>query len=152
MHLTLAAEVVPAGQQILTAFLQFVLPPLLMALTALAGLALKKLSDFLHAKAGESKLGGALVQGSDWVTTAVSHVIGGLAPEVRKALENDGKIDEAERAALKSKAMELLKAEFPEGLSAIMGLAGGALETWLSGKAEQAISAATAASAGPQQP
>jgi hypothetical protein len=146
------------GQLALNAFMQFVLPPLLVALAALAGLALKKLSDFLHVRTQGSKMGAALVQGTDWITAAVSHVISGLAPAVRDALANDGKIDDAERAALKAKAMELIKAEFPAGLSAVLGAAGGGLETWLSGKAEQAISAAVSAGgssaggAGPQKP
>ncbi len=84
------------GEQILNAFMQYVLPPLVMALAALTGLALKKLADLAHAKAQGSKVGAALVQGTDWVSADVSHVIAGLAPAVRDALANDGKISEAD--------------------------------------------------------
>lgn len=134
-----------AGAVMLTAFLQYVVPPLAMAIAALLALMLKKLSDFLHAKAEGSKVGTALVVGTDAIGTAVSHVISGLAPAVRDALANDGKLDEAERAALKAKAIALIKAELPDGVKAVLGgVMGAGLETWLSGKAEQAISAAAA--------
>lgn len=144
-----------AGALLANAFMQYVLPALVTALAAFAAMALKKLSDFLHVKAEGSQLATALVSGSDFVTTAVSHVISQLAPDVRAALANDGRIDETERALLKAKALQLIRAELPDGIKAVLGAAmQGGLETWLSGKAEQAIAAATAepaaAGAGPR--
>jgi hypothetical protein len=135
------------GSLVLNAFLQYVLPPLVVLIASLLAFALKKLSDFLHVKAQGSAVGQALVTGSDFVTTAVSHVISQLAPDVRDALANDGKIDDAERAALKAKALALIKAELPDGIKAVLGgVMQGGLETWLSGKAEQAIAAASGVS------
>lgn len=133
-----------AGATVLNTFVQYLLPPIVTALAAAVAWALKKLSEYLHAKTEGSKVGQALVTGSDFIGTAVSHVIAGLAPDVRAALENDGKIDEAERAALKQKAMVLIKADLPEGIRVVLGGALGAgFETWLAGKAEQAIVGAT---------
>lgn len=133
------------GSHVLNAFLQYVLPPLVMAIAALIGLAFKRLSDFLHVKAKGSEVGTALVAGADFVMTAVQHTISGLAPDVKAALANDGKIDSAEREQLKTKALALIKAELPAGIGAVLGgVMEGGLGTWLSGKAEQAIDAAVA--------
>lgn len=139
-----AAAPASAGVTVLNAFLQYVLPPLVVTLAALVGLALTRLSAYLHTKAQGSAVGQALVTGSDFVSKSVSHVISGLAPAVRDALANDGRIDSAERALLKAKAIELVKAELPDGIKTVLGGAIGGLETWLSGAAEQAITAATA--------
>ncbi len=146
------------GSLVLNTFLQYGLPPIITATAGIIVWALKKLSDLLHAKAEGSKVAQALVTGTDFVGAAVSHVVSGLAPDVREALANNGTIDEAERAALKAKAVALLKAELPDGIKTVLGsVMQGGLDTWLSGKAEQAISlvaaqAATTAAAVPSSP
>jgi hypothetical protein len=142
------------GSKVLNVFLQYALPPIVTALAAIIVWALKKLGDYLHAKADGSKVGQALVVGTDFIGAAVSHVVAGLAPDVRAALADDGVISEAERNALKSKAIALIKAELPDGIKAVLGgVMQGGLDTWLSGTAEKAIALATGsvptAAAGP---
>lgn len=126
---------------LLESVLQYVVAPLIPVVGALIVAGLGKLVQFLHAKEGESKLLKALGIGAELVSTSVSHVVDGLKPELQAALA-DGKIDDAERAALKAKALELLKKELPAGVQGVLSTAlGPALETWLSGKVSQAIDA-----------
>lgn len=126
---------------VLESVLQYVVAPLIPVVGALIVAGLGKLVQFLHAKHKDSKLFGALGVGAELVSTSVTHVIDGLKPELQQALA-DGKIDDAERAALKAKAMELLKKELPVGVQGVLSTAlGPALETWLSGKVTQAIDA-----------
>lgn len=137
------------GSHVLNAFLQYALPPIVTALAGIIVWALKKLGDYLHAKADGSKVGQALVVGTDFVGAAVAHVVAGLAPDIRAALADDGRISEVERAGLKSKAMALIKAELPDGIKAVLGgVMQGGLDTWLSGTAEKAIALATGAAEG----
>ncbi|MBK7864362.1 MAG: hypothetical protein IPJ65_38330 [Archangiaceae bacterium] len=126
---------------VMESVLQYVVAPLIPVIGALVVAGLGKLVQLLHAKQGESKLLGALGVGAELVSTSVSHVIDGLKPELQAALA-DGKIDDAEKATLKAKAMELLKKELPAGVQGVLSTTlGPALETWLSGKVTQAISA-----------
>lgn len=141
------------GAKVLNTFLQYALPPIVTAIAGIVVLALTKLSAFLHAKAEGSKVGTALVGAADFVMTAVQHVVSGLAPDVRSALANDGKIDDAERTVLKQKALTLIKAELPADIVSVLGsLYGAGLDTWLSGKAEQAIDAAVMGAKGAALP
>jgi hypothetical protein len=133
----------PIGDQILHAFMQVVVPALITALAALLAWALKKLGTFLHTKAEGNAFGTAGVKVYDYLSNATQHLIAGMAPEFRKALANDGKIDEAERAALKAKLMELVKAEMPEGVMSVLGNAfGSGLETVMSGLTEKVLAEA----------
>ncbi len=120
----------------------FVLVPLIPILGALIAAVLTKLVTFLHAKEGNSKIAGAFAIATDFVSTAFAHVRAGIESDLKLALA-DGTITDTERAALVAKLVALVKLELPAGMMAILsGALGPALETWLSGKADQVVRAA----------
>ncbi len=138
-------------ESIVAAVVPYALPLLVSGLTALGAL----VGRWLHQHAQSSKVLSALTTGADYVGTAVAHVMSGLSADVAMALANDGKIDSAELAAIKTKALALVKAEMPSALKTIADALGPAFETWLSGKVSQAVSLQVGAPVGvtlPQSP
>ncbi len=129
----------PTGPAWVTALIQYCLVPLIPVLGALAAWVLTKLAGFLHAKSDNSKIAGAFAVAVDYIETAFTHLRAGIEDDLKRALA-DGTLDPTERAALVAKLVSLAKAELPTGVMAILGGAlGPALETWLNGKAGDAI-------------
>lgn len=112
-----------------------VIPLLVAGITALGTL----VGRWIHANTGSSKLLTALATGSDYVGTAVSHILDGMKADVAAALANDGKIDALEAEALKEKALKLVLAEMPGPLQEVAKALGPAFQTWISGKVGQAV-------------
>lgn len=132
-----------------TALIQYFLVPLIPVLGGLLIAVLTKLATFLHAKEGNSKLAGAFAVAVDFIDTAFTHVRAGIEPDLKAALA-EGTLDATERAALVAKLVALVKLELPSSIMGILsGALGPALETWLSGKAGDAIQKVAMAPATP---
>lgn len=117
-----------------------------LALLGLFGL----LGKWLHANEQTNKLAKAMAVVNDYVLNATKHLLEGLGPDLKAALE-DGVISPAERAALIAKGVSLLKLELPSWVQKIMDSGfGDGLTTLLSGKVASAIDAHVAAPASPK--
>ncbi len=154
--LVLAQVTAPVAAQPawLTALLQYVVAPMLPLIgAALVGLLAKGVA-FLHSKEKDSKALTALAVGADVVNAFVAHAEVAILPLIADAAK-DGTITAAEGQAIKAKTLQLLKEQMPAALQATLGaVLGPALDTWLSGKLEQAVSqqGAVAAMGGPTAP
>ncbi len=139
----------PTGPAWVTALVQYCLVPLIPVLGTLTAAVLAKGALYLHAKEGNSKVAGAFAIGLDYFTTAFTHIRAGIEPDLKLALA-DGTLDANERAALVAKLVALAKAELPGSVMGLLSKALGAgLETWLNGKAGDAVQAVVAAKAAP---
>lgn len=119
--------------------LKYIVAPGLAVVGPLLVAAMAKLVTYLHAKEKDSKLFGALSAATELVQTYVARAEVELRPEFAKALA-DGRLTPEEGKALKAKVLEILKRDMPAQLFATLSKAlGPALEGWLSGKVEQAV-------------
>ena len=134
--LAFAADAAPTPLQ--SFFGQLSGPLLDLLLTAaVAGIAM--LTAFLRAKAQESKVAGAGLLLSEATRAAVLEIDTTLKPQLQAALA-DGVLTDAEKAKLKAAALELVKQRLPAAaLASAKGVFGGFLDTYLSGKVEQAV-------------
>lgn len=110
-----------------------------LAVGTLAGLS--ALVNFLNKKAGESKYAKTFAQLVELVKSLVAHADAELRPQIQKALD-DGSLSPEEAKALKAKVLELAKSSIGpslSGIAAILGIQGGAIDTFLSGLIEQAV-------------
>lgn len=117
---------------------------MLMALGGALLIALKVglayLISYLKQRGKDSKLFNALAMASELVQTYVAKAEVELKPMFAKALE-DGAISPEEGAALKAKVIEIIKRDMPADVWAtVAGALGPAVDGWLSGKVEQAVS------------
>lgn len=118
----------------LAEIIKAVAPFLVTALASLLGWALVKLSAYLHAKASESKVLGAMAVASDFVSACVAHASEKLEPDLKAALAK-GSISPEDRAKIIADALALVKSQLPAGIAGTLaGALGDGLETWLSGK------------------
>ncbi len=127
--------------QYLEPVLKYVVAPLIPILVSLIVAGLAKLISFLHEKQGQSRVVNALGVGAELVNATISHVVSGMKADLQAALA-DGKLDAAEKAQLKARALELIKADLPASIQGVLSTTlGPALDTWLSGKVSDAIDA-----------
>lgn len=104
----------------------------------LAGLAF--LANFLRTKAAESKAARVGLVITESARAAVLELDATMKPKL-KAYLADGVLSDEEKADLKKTAMELLKTKLPGGLlkTAAQVVGAGFLDTYLSGKVEEAV-------------
>ncbi len=115
-------------------------------LLTLAGLGLTALlgwgAVFLAAKAKQSKLAALALELYELAQSIVVHVEVNMRADLRAALK-DGALNEIEKVALKREAMRLFKEALAEHglkkLEKLKGLAGPAVEVYLSGLLERAL-------------
>ncbi len=139
----------PAPKSVVESIIAYILVPLIPIVGTLLAAALTKLVTYLHAKEANSKVAGAFAIAVDFIQAAFTHVRAGIEPDIKLALA-DGSLDAQERAALVAKLVELVKAQLPGGVMAVLkATLGTALETWLSGKAGEVVQAAVVAPASP---
>ena len=101
--------------------------------------ALGFLGAFLRAKAAESKAAAVALRITEAARATVLDLDQKLKPQLKAFLE-DGKLSDDEKAQLKAAALDTLKTKLPaELLSAATGIFGGFLDTYLSGKVEEAV-------------
>lgn len=113
--------------------------PVVLAVVALAG---AKLTAYLHSKGKESKVAEAFAVASEFFMASFAKLRAELEPDIKAALA-DGKIDDAERAAMVAKLVEVAKSQLPAGIVLVLkSVLGSGLETWLQGKAQQAVDVA----------
>lgn len=125
------------------------LSPLLVALVAFGAAYLNAKKKELEASGGRADGLHALAIGADLVHTYVARAEVEIRPMLQKALA-DGVLSQAEGAELKAKVIELVKRDMPANVMAALSNAlGPAVEGWLSGKVEQAVTAQRAASNAP---
>jgi hypothetical protein len=97
-----------------------VAPLVTIAVGALVSAVFNELRKWLAAKVHNERLGTALMVGVDAVQTAVSEVEQTMAAAMREAAA-DGVITDAEKAALKAKAIELSKKQLGDHGMALLG-------------------------------
>ncbi len=118
--------------------LQVVSPVLVAALTWAAA----KLASFIRSKVDNEYLRGVLVRLDDAVVTAVKDLQQTVVAEI-KAASADGKISEAEKRRIKDAAVANVKsylgAKGIRVLAEVLGLSGGALDSFLGSKVEAAV-------------
>lgn len=118
--------------------LQVVSPVLVAALTWAAA----KLATFIRSKVDNEYLRGVLVRLDDAVVTAVKDLQQTVVAEI-KAATADGKISEAEKQRIKDAAVANVKSYLgTKGirvLAEVLGLSGGALDSFLGSKVEAAV-------------
>ena len=118
--------------------LQVVSPVLVAALTWAAA----KLASFIRSKVDNEYLRGVLVRVDDAVVTAVKDLQQTVVAEI-KAASDDGKISEAEKRRIKDAAVANVKsylgAKGIRVLAEVLGLSGGALDSFLGSKVEAAV-------------
>lgn len=137
---------------LLDAFVQYVLPPLAVAVGGLLVAALGALTVYLREKGKTSKAAWVGATFAELAHAVAAHLEVEMRPKVAKALE-DGRLSPEEGAVLKSEAMRLLREKAPpELLSAAKQLFGPLLETWLSGLLERANAALPPLGASPAAP
>lgn len=120
------------------AFVQYVLPPLAVAVGGLLVAALGALTVYLREKGKTSKAAWVGATFAELAHAVAAHLEVEMRPRVAKALE-DGRLTPEEGALLKAEAMRLLREKAPpELLAAAKELFGPLLETWLSGLLERA--------------
>lgn len=132
-------ESIMTKEEVLHALVAYVLLPALVALaTALTALAAKG-AQYVHEKAKDSKLWGAL----DLVTATASTTVSELDASIKLKLPGyleDGVLSDSEKADLKATALSVLKSKLPSSVLGILQLGlGNALDTVLGGKIEQAV-------------
>lgn len=130
-------------------FFSTILPILLTALGGVAVWAIGLLATWLHEKAKSSKLArvGAVV--TDLANSVVAELNATLKPQLAAALA-DGKLTDEEKAKLKSTALEILKTKLPTGLQSLAAsFFGEAVDTWLAGHVERAVTTQAAITAPP---
>lgn len=135
----LEAPAPPTKVDVLQLVLQYLVAPLLPVLGGLLVFALKRLTDYLNAKAAESK--GSLVAAklTGAAASAVAEINATLRPKLEAALA-DGVLTDAEKKELKEAALALLKTKLPgELLGAASGIFGGFLDTYLGGLVEREL-------------
>lgn len=122
-------------------------PWLLTALTGGLTWLLTWAGNYFRARAATSKVAGILVRVDEMVLAIVHDIEGTLKADLERAKE-DGVITPEEGRALREGALRRLKASLGErGLaevSALLGLAAGSLDTFLSGKLEGAVASVSA--------
>lgn len=117
---------------------------LLVSLLLAAGVwAVKKLADYLHAKASSSRLFGALAALDDLVLSAVTSVENTLKPQLT-SFQADGKLTPEEAKQLKDAAIAAVKATLgTEGWATLQKLlsilVGGSIDDLLAQKVEVAV-------------
>jgi hypothetical protein len=118
--------------------LQVVSPVLVAALTWAAA----KLAGFIRSKVDNEYLRSVLVRLDDAVITAVKDLQQTVVAEI-KAATADGKISEAEKQRIKDAAVANVKSYLgTKGirvLAEVLGLSGGALDSFLGSKVEAAV-------------
>lgn len=109
---------------------------LFIALTALIGF----LANYLRSKQAESKAARVGLVVTEAASAAVHELDATMKPKL-KAYLADGVLSEEEKADLKKTALELLKTKLPGGLlkTAAEVVGAGFLDTYLSGKVEEAV-------------
>ncbi len=144
-----AAAGAPGGPAWVTALIQYCLVPAIPVLGTLTVWVLTKLATFLHTKGENSKVAGAFAVAVDFIETAFTHLRAGIEADLKLALA-DGTLDAKERADLVAKLVSLVKAELPGSIMGVLsGALGPSLETWLNGKAGDAIQKVVVATATP---
>jgi hypothetical protein len=114
------------------------------ALTDLVGVALLGalgfLANYLRSKQAESKAARVGLVVTEAATAAVHEIDATIKPKL-KAYLADGVLSEEEKADLKKTALDLLKTKLPGGLlkTAAEVVGAGFLDTYLSGKVEEAV-------------
>lgn len=125
-------------------FLEYIAPPLLAVVFALAGRALAWLGGMAKARASESKLAATGARVTHFVEIVVADLNATVRPEMEKRLRDDGRLDEADGAALKAMAMERLKKLLTEHgmeeLQSVLGIVGPQVEMYLSALIEKSVS------------
>lgn len=152
----LAADTAPAAAPafLQTIFLQYVVPVLGTALLSLLSWASAKFVAWLgHKEQGASadsaqrKAIHALSVATEGIGAVVAGGISKLSADVRDALANDGKIDDAERKTIEADALAMVK-QLPEpilnGLSTVFG---GGTQAVITGLVNKEISAQLAKAA-----
>lgn len=131
---------------VINTLLTYVVPVLIVmlfsGLLALLGWIGKSLKAKFEADGKVSLIEGAVLKVVDLSTTIVHEVEAGTKAKMT-ALKEDGKLDAADYKALADEALGKLKASLgAEGLKqlgATLGMGGDALDTYLKGKLEQAV-------------
>lgn len=132
-------------ETLLKAFLEYVLPPLATALGAATVWAVSRLATWLHSKGEESKLFRLTATVADLAHSVVAELNATLRPQLASALA-DGVLTPEEGAKLKAAALDVLKNKLPAGLQTLASqVFGSAVDTWLGGHIERAVSAQAAA-------
>lgn len=138
------------GAAVLELFLKYLLPPLLTGLGALLGLALKNLGSKLAADAANSKIAAVGSKLTLFIESVVADLEGTVKPALIEA-SADGVITAEEGAALKALAMTRVKVLLSEKgmgeLSSVLGVAGPAIESLISGLIEKFVANAAKAKA-----
>lgn len=123
-------------------FLKYLLPPLLTGLGALLGLALKNLGAKLSADAASSKIAAVGSKLELFIESVVTDLEATVKPALLAAA-SDGVITVEEGTALKDLCMSRVKALLSEkGLSeltSVLGIAGPAIDSLLSGLIEKML-------------
>lgn len=109
------------------------LAPLLIGiLSALLGIAVKRLNDWLRAKVQSEALQLAMIQVADAVTTTVADI----EKEIRVYM-TDGKLSKEEAQQLKDLAKNRIMAQAPQALGTLARAGVQNLEEYVGGKIEQ---------------
>lgn len=117
-------------------------PPIIDTVVTLLGVLAVVGARVLLAVHANAKLAHAMTVTLEAIGGVIKHLVEGLAPDVKAALANDGVIDPAERGALISKGLGLLKAELPAPvLKALQTSYGQTLEKVLISKLAGALDA-----------
>ncbi len=145
-----AQDAAPAPQpSVMQTLLGYILPMVVTAIGAVGTWALKQLADYLKSKSLNSRVAGAFSIAVDYLETAFTHVRAGIEPDLKLALA-DGTLDEKERADLVKKLVELAKAELPTSIQTVLrATLGAGFDSWLSGKAGEAVQKVVMAEASP---
>ena len=134
----------------LQAFLKYILPELLTGLSALLGLALHRLGAKLAADAATSKIAAVGSKLELFVESVVTDLEATVKPRLLEAAA-DGEISIEEGIALKALCIERVKVLLSEkGLSeltAVLGVAGPAIDSLLSGLIEKMLNSVQHATA-----
>lgn len=130
----------PQTQTAFEKFAQRIGPPLLdllgLGLLALIGYATTALRSYQ----GNNMLAKAGVVVGDYVLNATKHLLEGLAPHIKAALADDGKIDANERKRIIDEGVKVLRAELPPWVQNVMqGNFGDGLGKLLEGKVANAV-------------
>jgi hypothetical protein len=134
---------------LLQLFLDYALPPLLVALFGFVMWALAQLATWLRSREAESKLFRLTATVTDLSRSIVAELNATLRPQLAAALA-DGVLTDVEKAQLKSTALDVLKNKLPEGLRTLATqFFGTAVDAWLGGHIERAVVAQALPKAAP---
>ena len=123
-------------------FLESVLPLLLTALGGALVWAVAQLASWLRSKAAESKLARVGTVVADLAASVVAELNATLRPQLQAALA-DGQLTDVEKALLKATAVSVLKTKLPPAMQSLAAsVFGSAVDTWLAGHVERAVTAA----------